>query len=131
MREARLLRDEARIEIGRGGDPARRKREERIAAYIRAGDTFEAVAFEYIAKREAEGLAMATLVKNNWLASVLSKSIGHRPIAEITSTKCWPFSSATSRGGLMKRHGAYAALRRACSDTRCRRFELSTIHVRL
>ena len=27
---------------------------------------------------------MATLVKNNWLASVLSKSIGHRPVAEIT-----------------------------------------------
>ena len=45
-------------------DAARRKDEERIAAYIRAGDTFEAVAFEFIAKREAEGLAMATLVKS-------------------------------------------------------------------
>ncbi|KLE34085.1 tyrosine-type recombinase/integrase [Aurantiacibacter luteus] len=84
LKEARLRRDEARVEIGRGGDPARRKREERIAAYIRAGDTFESVAFEFIAKREAEGLAMATLVKSNWLASVLCKSIGHRPIAEIT-----------------------------------------------
>ncbi len=84
LKEARLLRDEARVEIARGGDPARRKREEKVAALIRAGDTFEAVAYEYIAKREAEGLAMATLVKNNWLASVLSKSIGHRPVAEIT-----------------------------------------------
>ncbi len=84
LRDARLLRDEARVEIGRGGDPARRKREEKIAAFIRAGDTFESVAHEYIAKREAEGLAMATLVKSNWLASVLNKSIGHRPIAEIT-----------------------------------------------
>lgn len=84
LKEARLMRDEARVEIGRGGDPARRKREEKIAAIISAGDTFEAVAHEYIAKREAEGLAMATIVKANWLAKVLSKSIGHRPIAEIT-----------------------------------------------
>ncbi|BDI59538.1 tyrosine-type recombinase/integrase [Qipengyuania nanhaisediminis] len=84
LKEARLMRDEARVEIGRGGDPARRRREEKIAAIIRQGDTFEAVAHEYIAKREAEGLAMATLVKSNWLAKVLSKSIGHRPIAEIT-----------------------------------------------
>ncbi len=84
LREARLMRDEARVEIGKGGDPARRRREDKIAALIRAGDTFEAVAHEYIAKREAEGLAMATLVKNNWLASLLSKSIGHRPVAEIT-----------------------------------------------
>lgn len=84
LKEARLKRDEARVEIGRGGDPARRKREEKIAAIIGEGDTFEAVAYEYIAKREAEGLAMATLVKSNWLAKVLSKSIGNRPIAEIT-----------------------------------------------
>jgi hypothetical protein len=77
LREARLMGDEARVEIGRGGDPARRKREEKIAAFIRAGDTFESVAHEYIAKREAEGLAMATLVKSNWLAAVLNKSIGN------------------------------------------------------
>ncbi|WP_394730603.1 tyrosine-type recombinase/integrase [Altererythrobacter sp. GH1-8] len=84
LKEARLMRDEARVEIGHGGDPARRRREEKIAAVIRQGDTFENVAYEYIAKREAEGLAMATLVKSNWLAKVLSKSIGHRPVAEIT-----------------------------------------------
>ncbi|MFN6935438.1 MAG: tyrosine-type recombinase/integrase [Tsuneonella sp.] len=84
LREARLKRDQARVEIGGGGDPARRKREEKIAALIRAGDTFESVAHEFIAKREAEGLAMATLVKMNWLAAVLNKSIGRRPIAEIT-----------------------------------------------
>ncbi|WP_057882465.1 tyrosine-type recombinase/integrase [Tsuneonella troitsensis] len=84
LREARLKRDEARVEIGRGGDPARRKREEKIAAYIRAGDTFESVAHDFIAKREVEGLAMATLVKMNWLAAVLNKSIGKRPIAEIS-----------------------------------------------
>lgn len=84
LKEARLMRDEARVEIGRGGDPARRKREEKIAAVIAAGDTFEAVAYEYIAKREAEGLAMATIVKSNWLAKVLCQSVGERPISQIT-----------------------------------------------
>jgi hypothetical protein len=53
LKEARLRRDEARVEIGRGGDPARRRREAKIEASIRAGDTFGTVAREYIAKCEA------------------------------------------------------------------------------
>jgi len=36
LRDARLRRDEARVEIGQGGYPALRKREEKIAALIRA-----------------------------------------------------------------------------------------------
>jgi integrase len=122
LKEARLMRDEARVEIGRGGDPARRKREEKIAAIIRAGDTFEAVTHEYIAKREAEGLAMATLVKANWLANVLNKSIGHRPIAEIT-----PHEMLT----VLKRHeqqGNYEKARRLRSfASRVFRYAVSTL----
>lgn len=122
LKEARLLRDEARVEIGRGGDPARRKREEKIAAYIRAGDTFESVAHEYIAKREAEGLAMATLVKSNWLAGVLNKSIGHRPIAEITPHEML---------SVLKRHeqqGHYEKARRLRSfASRVFRYAVSTL----
>ena len=56
LKNARL----GRVEIGRGGDRARGKREEKVAAMIGQGDTFGAVAHEYIAKRELEGLAMAT-----------------------------------------------------------------------
>lgn len=39
LKEARLKRDEARVEIGRGGNPARRQRKERIEAEIAAGNT--------------------------------------------------------------------------------------------
>jgi integrase len=122
LKEARLMRDEARVEIGRGGDPARRKREEKIAAFIRAGDTFESVAHEFIAKREAEGLAMATLVKANWLAGVLNKSIGHRPIAEITPHEML---------SVLKRHeqkGNYEKARRLRSfASRVFRYAVSTL----
>lgn len=122
LKEARLKRDEARVEIGRGGDPARRKREEKIAAYIRAGDTFESVAHDFIAKREIEGLAMATLVKMNWLAAVLNKSIGKRPIAEITPHEML---------AVLKRHegeGNYEKARRLRSfASRVFRFAVATL----
>ena len=122
LREARLMRDEARVEIGRGGDPARRRREEKVAAMIRAGDTFESIAHEYIAKREAEGLAMATLVKANWLARVLCKSIGQRPIAEITPHEML---------AVLKRHereGTYEKARRLRSfASRVFRYAVSTL----
>lgn len=84
LKEARLRRDEARVEIRRGGDPARRLREEKVQAVIRAGDTFETVAREYIAKCEAEDFATATILKANWFVRLLSKKVGYRPIAEIT-----------------------------------------------
>ena len=40
LKEARFKRDEARVELGRGGNPARRQRKERIETEIRAGNTF-------------------------------------------------------------------------------------------
>lgn len=99
LKEARLRRDEARVEIGRGGDPARRKREAKIEAVIRAGDTFEKVAEEYVAKCEAEGFATATLLKANWFISLLRRDIGQRPIAEITPHEMLVALKKVERGG--------------------------------
>ena len=99
LKEARLRRDEARVEIGRGGDPARRKRQEKIEAILRAGDTFEVVAQEYVAKCEAEGFATATLLKANWFISLLHSSIGHRPVAEITPHEMLIALKKVERGG--------------------------------
>jgi integrase len=99
LKEARLRRDEARVEIGRGGDPARRIREEKIEAKIRAGDTFETVAEEYIAKCEAEGYATTTLQKLNWFLKLLRRDIGRRPIAEITPHEMLAALKKIERGG--------------------------------
>lgn len=84
LKEARSNRDEARLELMRGGDPVRRRREEKVAAQLRAGDRFAEIAEEFIAKREAEGLAEATIKKMRWFLDLLRPGIGARPIAEIT-----------------------------------------------
>lgn len=84
LKEARARRDEAKLELMRGGDPARRRREEKIAASMRADNSFESVAEEYVDKCEAEGLAPATIKKARWFLEKLRPKLGKRPIAEIT-----------------------------------------------
>lgn len=84
LKEARARRDEARLEKTRGGDPVQRRRQEKLAAQIRAGNLFEDVADEFIAKREAEDMAPATLRKLRYFLDQLRNPIGKRPIAEIT-----------------------------------------------
>jgi integrase len=84
LREARARRDEAKLELMRGGDPIQRRRQEKLAAQLSAGNLFEEIAEEFIAKREAEGLAPATLKKLRYFLDLLRKPIGKRPIAEIT-----------------------------------------------
>ncbi|MXO65304.1 tyrosine-type recombinase/integrase [Altericroceibacterium endophyticum] len=84
LKEARRLRDEARTTLAEGADPARRKREEKVAAKLGAENSFAAIAEEYLDKRKKEGLAEATLTKSRWFLDHLRPSIGKLPIAEIT-----------------------------------------------
>lgn len=84
LRDARLRRDEARVEIGTGGNPAKRKRQERIEEEIGLGHTFAEVATEYIEKCAKEGYAETTLSKARWFLDILSPSIGNTPIAEVS-----------------------------------------------
>lgn len=84
LKEARARRDEAKLELMRGGDPIQRRRQEKLAAQLSAGNLFEDIAEEFIAKRKAEGLAPATLKKLRYFLDLLRKPIGKRPIAEIT-----------------------------------------------
>ena len=84
LRDARLRRDEARVEIGRGGNPAKRLRKERIEEEIGLGHTFAEVATEYIEKCAQEGYAETTLAKARWFLDILSPSIGRTPVAEVS-----------------------------------------------
>jgi len=84
LKDARRLRDEARRELALGIDPARRKQDAKAAAKMSAANSFEAVAEEFLEKREKEGLAEATLSKNRWFLELLRPSIGKLPVAEIT-----------------------------------------------
>lgn len=84
IREARLLRDEARVEIWRGGNPARIRRLARIEARLGAGHTFSAVAREFVSKCAAESFAPATLIKAEWFIRLLDSDLGALPVREIT-----------------------------------------------
>ena len=84
LKDARFRRDEARVEIGRGGDPVRRGRKERIAAEIAAGNTFAEVATEYIEKCAKEGYAEATLKKARWFLELLKPVIGNEPVSDVS-----------------------------------------------
>jgi integrase len=99
LKDARTRRDEARLELSRGGDPARQKREDKIAEKLRAGDRFEDIADEYIDKCEAEGLAPATLKKLRWFLDLLRPAIGKRPIAEISPHELLAVLKKVERAG--------------------------------
>ncbi len=84
LKNARSRRDKARQLIADGLDPSEVKQEEARAAKLKAGNTFQAVANEYLDKASREGRAAVTIKKSRWLLSLMSPSLGSRPIADIT-----------------------------------------------
>jgi integrase len=84
LAEARAARDAARRQIAHAVDPNVAKRQARIEASMRAGNSFASVAEELIAKREQEGVSPRTLEKYTWLLKLLGPEFGRRPVAEIT-----------------------------------------------
>ena len=83
LKEARERRDEARKLIAAGGNPSFEKKKAAMVASIGAANTFKAVADEFIAKREREGVKEITAGKARWLLGQLEPTLGGRPIAEI------------------------------------------------
>lgn len=52
---------------------------------LRRGNTFEALALDFIAKEAKEGRAAATQTKTEWLVGMAIASFGKKPITEVTS----------------------------------------------
>jgi integrase len=85
---AREKANAAKTELALGNDPAVIKKKEKLARQIALGNTFEAVAKEWIEKRRREGLATITLSKLEWVVSQkLSPVIGEFPISEIKAAQ--------------------------------------------
>jgi integrase len=84
LKAARERRDEARSLLANGADPTSVKVQVALEAKEAAANTFSAIAAEYIAKIEKEGRAAVTIKKTRWLLSLMERSLGARPIAEIT-----------------------------------------------
>jgi integrase len=85
--DARTKRDAAKKLLASGIDPSHHAKVEKTAAAERHGNTFSAVADEFLKKVQREGKSEATLGKKRWLLSLAMPDIGRRPIAEITAAE--------------------------------------------
>ena len=86
LKQARDKRDEARSLIAAGKDPSLEKQRQKVRDREAAGDTFDAIAAEYCAKRKRDGnrpWAAGTASRSEYLLGLLSGSIGRMAIAEI------------------------------------------------
>jgi integrase len=85
LKEARARRDGAKGQLSAGLDPSQQKQLARLANANDQANTFDLVANEFVAKKRDEGRAEATVSKTEWLVRLASKSLGPRPITEITA----------------------------------------------
>lgn len=119
LAQARHMRDELRIRISNGEDPALTRKREKLLSHVSASNTFASVAEEYIeTKMIGEERAEATLKKARWFLELLKPAIGSLPISDIdpqimlaplkrleargnreTAKKCRAFASRVFRYG--------------------------------
>ena len=93
LAQVRAKKDEARALLANGHDPSEAKKVRRLQDRARRGNTFEAMAFDDIAKAAAEGRAPATQTKTEWLLGMAIASFGKKPVTEVTA----PFIRACLR----------------------------------
>lgn len=84
LKEARAKRDDEKMKLLKGVDPALERKRGKVAAKVSAANTFAAVAREYIdTKMVGESRAEATISKARWFLEQLEPAIGKMPIAEV------------------------------------------------
>ncbi len=84
--EARAARDDARKLLAVGIDPGLEKARRKVQAKAEAGNSFELIAREYIAKRTAEGWSASTLSKAEYYLGYMKPALGRFAITDITAT---------------------------------------------
>lgn len=84
LRDARERRDEARKLLAKGIDPGVHKRATKLASVQRAGNTFESVALDFLARRTKWAPSHKTRIDRMLRRDVFTK-IGRRPIAELSA----------------------------------------------
>lgn len=85
--EVRKRHFEAREALARGVDPGEIKRAAKSAALIKAGNTFEALALEWMEKNVKKWSAGYAVDVKNRLKNHVFPKLGHRPVSEITTTE--------------------------------------------
>ncbi len=83
---ARRLHAEAMDLLAAGVDPAAAKKAAKRRAAVDAGNTFDAIADQLIAKKRREKLKEVTIARNEWLLSFARQALGARAIKDITAS---------------------------------------------
>ena len=113
LTDARAKRDAARRLLAKGIDPAVQSKLDKVAASVAAANTFQAVADEWVAKVEREGLSPVTLKKIRWLLSFTLSALGHRPIGDISPHELLAVLRTVETRG---RHESAKRIRATCSQ---------------
>lgn len=82
LKDARKLRDEAKASLAKFVDPSVTAKIEK-AQRLAGGNTFKEIAEELLAKKEAEGKAVATMKNKRLYLNFAIADLGSRPIDEI------------------------------------------------
>lgn len=85
LADARKRREDAKRHLAAGNDPGHQIKIDRQTRQLSNANTFCAIADELLVKVEREGRADATMKKKRWLLDMARKSIGNRPITEISA----------------------------------------------
>ena len=102
LAQARLGRDEARKLLAAGIDPGLEKARRKLQATVDAGNTFDLIAKEFIAKRTAEGWSEATIGKAHFLMKYLGPALGKMPVADIVPTDILAVLKQVERRGKLE-----------------------------
>ena len=84
---ARRLKDDAKVQIAAGTDPADIVRQRKIEKRMMSENTFGMIADEFLEKCKKEGKAPTTLKKKQWLLEQARSNLFHRPISEISAAE--------------------------------------------
>lgn len=101
LNDARERRMQARKMLANGHDPSETKREAKRQAMLRMENSFEAVAMEWLEKREheiADSTRRATLAR---MEHYILPIIGSRPIADITAPEILSMLRAIEKKGIL------------------------------
>lgn len=87
LEKARAARQHAKALLADGVDPSAAKKAEDRERRTAAGNTFETIASEWVARTRREGKAAITIAKTEWLLGFANPVLGRRPISDISSAE--------------------------------------------
>lgn len=85
LKRARFLRDEARIAVAEGRDPAEAKQQAKRDKAAISEHTFSSLSGKFLSKQMKEGKSEGTLKKKEWLLRLAMEDLGNMPINEISA----------------------------------------------